>query len=130
MRLLLDTHVVLWWFSGDKRLSKNLRELLQTHEHDVVISAATFWEIAIKQARGHVTLELPELEAAMKTQQFVELPVRAFHAMPLLSLPFHHRDPFDRLLIAQSIAEGRQLVTSDRWILAYDGVPGLRLLNA
>jgi PIN domain nuclease of toxin-antitoxin system len=129
VRLLLDTHVVLWWFGGDKRISKSLRELLRTHDHDIVISAATFWEIAIKQARGHVTLELPELEAAMK-QQFVELPVRAFHTMPLRFLPFHHRDPFDRLLIAQSIAEGRQLVTSDRWILAYDGVPGLRLLNA
>jgi len=94
-------------------------------EGDVAVSAATVWEIAIKRMLGRITVDLKELISAMSADQFAELPVRFAHSLALQSLPRHHDDPFDRILIAQAIAEGRRLVTRDGEVLElYAGVNG------
>jgi PIN domain nuclease of toxin-antitoxin system len=124
VRLLLDTHILLWWTRGDRRLSKALRAVIESNENDVTVSVATYWEIAIKKNLGRVDVDLAELQSAVKADGFEELPIHVAHTLRLESLPDHHRDPFDRLLIAQSIVEGHRLVTRDDWILAYAGVGG------
>jgi len=129
MQLLLDTHILLWWVMADRRLSKSLATALTSTENEVAVSAASIWEIAIKRTLGRIEIDPNELVASLTADGFVELPVRSTHALKVGSLPRHHDDPFDRILIAQSIAEGRRLVTRDKWILAYRGVPGLDLLS-
>jgi PIN domain nuclease of toxin-antitoxin system len=124
MRLLLDTHILLWWVMGDRRLPKDLAAILTSAESDVSVSAATMWEITIKQMLGRIDVDLEELRASIVADGFSELPLRFSHSLKLQSLPRHHDDPFDRILIAQSIAEGRQLVTKDADILRYRGVAG------
>lgn len=124
MRLLLDTHVLLLWVGADRRLSKALKSEILSAENELSVSAATFWEIAIKQRLGRIKIDLAELAAAVKADGFRELPVRIAHTERLGTLPDRHRDPFDRLLIAQSIVEGLRLVTRDAAILAYAGTPG------
>lgn len=124
MRLLLDTHILLWWVTGDRKLSKSLRQRIISAENDVSVSAATFWEIAIKTQLGRLDIDLEELREAVHADGFSELPVQIAHTLRLEALPDHHRDPFDRLLIAQSIVEGQRLVTTDEVILAYASVAG------
>ena len=129
MRLLLDTHILLWWVMADRRLAKTLFSVLASPENDIAVSAATIWEIAIKRALGRIDIDLDELLSSMSADGFTELPLRFGHALKLESLPRHHDDPFDRILIAQSIAEGRRLVTKDDAILAYAGLPGFDPLS-
>jgi PIN domain nuclease of toxin-antitoxin system len=128
VKLLLDTHILIWWASGDRKLSKSLRSHIASSENDVAISAASFWEIAIKSHLGRIDLDLEELRAAVRADGFDELPVQVEHTLRLRDLPDHHQDPFDRLLIAQSIAEGQRLVTRDKAVLAYVGVAGFNPL--
>ena len=130
MRLLLDTHILLWWLSADRRLSRAVRDVLASEENDIAVSAATVWEIAIKHALGRISVDLKEMISAVNKDNFVELPVRFAHSLALESLPRRHDDPFDRLLIAQSIAEGRRLVTRDEVILEYAGIAGFDPLPA
>ena len=108
--------------TGDRRLTRPLREAIGSN--DVAVSAASFWEIAIKKQLGRIRIDLVELQAAVSADGFEEIPIRIAHALRLESLPDHHRDPFDRLLIAQSMAEGRRLATRDAAVLAYTGVAG------
>jgi len=129
MRLLLDTHILLWWVMADRRLSKSLVGILSSQENDIAVSAATLWEIAIKRTLGRIDVDLDELLSSMAADGFAELPVRFAHTLRLESLPRHHDNPFDRILIAQSIAEGRRLVTTDDKILAYAGVAGFDPLS-
>jgi len=129
MRLLLDTHILLWWIMGDRRLTKDLAAVVASAENDVAVSAATMWEITIKQMLGRIDVDLEELKASIAADGFSELPLRFSHSLKLQSLPRHHDDPFDRILIAQSIAEGRQLVTKDADILRYRGVAGFNPLG-
>lgn len=129
MRLLLDTHILLWWVMADRRLSKTLATIIASQENDIAVSAASIWEIAIKSSLGRLEVDLDELLATMTADGFAELPLRFGHSLKLQSLPRHHDDPFDRILIAQSIAEGRRLVTKDDLILAYAGVPGFDALS-
>ena len=124
MRLLLDTHVLIWWVTGDRRLTKPRRDLIADPENQIAISAASFWEIAIKKSLGRIKIEIDELHAAMKEDAFAEIPVRISQMLALEKLPPLHGDPFDRLLIAQSITEHRRLVTADAAILAYAAVRG------
>lgn len=124
MRLLLDTHILLWWVTGDRRLSKAIAHALETPDNDVAVSAASLWEIAIKRALGRIDVDLDELISAIAADGFSELPVRFAHTLEIQSLPRHHEDPFDRLLIAQSLVEGRRLVTTDQLVLAYRGSSG------
>ncbi|MEV6791580.1 type II toxin-antitoxin system VapC family toxin [Streptomyces sp. NPDC051320] len=118
MRLLLDTHVVLWWLDDSAELSGEIKDLLDT-EPSVYVSAATPWEIAVKQSLGKLPgpEDLPE---RVRDSQFTPLPITAGHGVRAGRLPLHHRDPFDRLLVAQAQIEGLVLVTRDKWIPEYD----------
>ena len=119
-RLLLDTHVWLWWQGDDPRLAKTARTAI-TGAAEVYISAASAWEMAIKTALGK--LEAPyDLTDAVRTGGFQELPVLFRHVAALAALPRHHRDPFDRILLAQAAADGLTLVTADPMIPPY-GTP-------
>ena len=118
MILLLDTHVLLWWLEGPKQLSKPARKAIEDGRNSVYVSAAVAWEIAIKKALGK--LDAPDdLEDAIAANRFLPLPVTIPHALSVLTLPDHHRDPFDRILIAQALHEGFRLVTRDGEIAKY-----------
>ena len=121
MRLLLDTHVLLWAAVGSDRLSDESRELLEDARHEVLYSAASLWEIAIKSSLGRkdFRVDLPLLQAMLPAMGLVELPVSGAHAVAVATLPPLHRDPFGRLLIAQSMVEGLTLVTHDAVIRRY-----------
>jgi len=130
MRLLLDTHILLWWVMGDRRLPRTIAGMIASGENDIAVSAASLWEIAIKRSLGRIDVDLDELLSSMSADGFVELPLRFAHALSLKSLPRHHDDPFDRILIAQSIADGRRLVTQDARILNYGGVGGFDAISS
>ena len=123
MRLLLDTQIFLWFLSDESRIPAEAREAIESSENSVLVSAASVWEIAIKASIGRLKIartdvrKLPELIGA---SGFDELPVLARHAAAVSTLPMHHRDPFDRLLIAQTRTEGLALVTIDPAIRRYD----------
>lgn len=120
MKLLLDTHVAVWWQIDDKRLGKEARRAIATA--DIVwLSSASAWEAAIKVSKGKLTLREP-LGISVIADDFTELPVTLKHADDLERLPKHHNDPFDRILIAQARVEGATIVTHDRAFEPY-GVP-------
>jgi PIN domain nuclease of toxin-antitoxin system len=116
--LLLDTHIVLWWLADDPQLADEIKDRLD-HEPDVRVSAATVWEIAIKQALGKITAP-PDLPERVRDSGFRELPVGFAHAMAAGRLPPIHRDPFDRMLVAQARCEDLTLVTRDPHCQQYD----------
>lgn len=119
MTLLLDTHTFLWWLDDPALLAESARKAIADGKNLVYVSAAVAWEIAIKRSLGK--LDAPEdLEAAMTANRFLPLPVTVPHALAVATLPDHHRDPFDRLLIAQARHEGFQLVSRDPFIKRYD----------
>jgi PIN domain nuclease of toxin-antitoxin system len=115
--LLLDTHVVLWWLTDDATLSDQVKDQLD-HEPDVYVSAATVWEVAIKQAMGKLR-EPADLPERIRDSGFRELPITSEHAIAAGRLPLIHRDPFDRMLVAQAQCEKLTLVTKDPQILEY-----------
>jgi PIN domain nuclease of toxin-antitoxin system len=121
MTLSLDTHTFLWWLDDPQVLSKAARKAIGDGKNTVYVSAAVIWEIAIKRGLGK--LDAPDdLEAAMTANRFLPLPVTVPHALAVQALPQHHRDPFDRLLIAQASYEGFKFVSRDRHVAHY-GVP-------
>ena len=121
MRLLLDTHAFLWFASGDRRLSRRARAAMEHDEAELYVSAATVWEMAIKASLGR--LVLPSTVEAYLTEKVAKgyrmLPVTWTQAAAVQQLPLHHRDPFDRLLIAQARAERCPVVTRDRLFRKY-----------
>lgn len=122
MPLLLDTHAFLWFISGDSQLSATARQLIEDTENDIFISVASLWEIAIKVSIGKLILSAPydELIPAQITANSFDLLPIEFSALALVTqLPFHHRDPFDRLLIAQAISNGFPIITKDRAFSGY-----------
>lgn len=119
MRLLLDTHVLLWWLFGLPRLGDTARTAIVSPGNDVHVSSVTGYEIRFKKALGK--LDAPDdLRERLATDGFRDLPLTMAHAADAGDLPVHHRDPFDRMLVAQARAEGLTLVTSDRQLSAYD----------
>lgn len=119
MRLLLDTHALIWAASDAGRLSATAGAALRDPSNDVYVSAVSGWEIAIKRARGR--LRFPDIDRAMLAAlRMTELPVYLRHAAQISALPDHHRDPFDRMLIAQANADGLSIVSRDRAFAAYD----------
>lgn len=125
MRVLIDTHVFLWWDQQLRRLSRPLRAAIEDEVNEIVVSAATVWEIAIKRAIGKLRFDRP-IVPAMLALGFEILPVAGTHAEHAGSLPPYHNDPFDRLLIAQASVEGMVLGTQDRLMRPY-GVATLGL---
>ena len=119
MRLLVDTHLLLWWLSGNTRLPRRAREALSDAQNEVFFSAASVWEIAIKSGLRKVEVDPAEMLEALGSGGFVELPVTGRHAAAVMRLPVHHRDPFDRLLVAQSLVEPMHLLTDDRALALY-----------
>jgi PIN domain nuclease of toxin-antitoxin system len=118
MSLLLDTHVVLWWLTDDPSLSDEIKDRLD-QEPDVYVSPATVWEVAIKQSIGKLVEPL-NLAEEVRDSGFRELRISHEHAMAAGRLPLIHRDPFDRMLIAQATCEGLTLVTRDEQIQKYE----------
>lgn len=121
MRLLLDTHVLLWWLRNDRRLPARFAAAIRDPAIDVLVSAASVWEASIKTALGKLDLT-GDLVEEIAANRFTELPISARHAQLAGDLPKHHDDPFDRLLVAQARIEGLHLATHDEIFRAY-GVP-------
>ena len=112
MRLLLDTHTLLWWLA-DEDLNAQAREAIADPANLVAVSAASVWEVSIKKALGKLAAP-DDLEQQVQTGGFVPLPLSIAHGIAAGRLPRHHDDPFDRMLIAQAIAEGLTIVTRDK----------------
>ena len=118
MRLLLDTQVYLWYVADSRRLSAKARSEIASAE-DVFVSAASIWEATVKVAIGKLDAVPDDLVAGIGASGFAELPVSARHAARVVTLPQHHRDPFDRLLVAQAIHEPLHLLTADSALRRY-----------
>jgi PIN domain nuclease of toxin-antitoxin system len=118
VRLLLDTHVFLWWRTDSPRLKRGVRKTISTADA-VMVSAASAWEVAIKQSLGRLVLE-DSFAAMVDDSEFDELPMTFRHAERAGLLPPHHADPFDRMLIAQTVIEAATLVTHDERFSDYD----------
>lgn len=119
MKLLLDTHVLLWWLGNNRRLTAKARRTIADPGAMIHVSAVSLWEAAIKRALGRLRFESAELLDAISTGGFQALPITARHALAAGDLPRHHEDPFDRMLVAQAQAEGLTLVTHDSALEAY-----------
>jgi PIN domain nuclease of toxin-antitoxin system len=118
-RLLLDSHVLLWLIEpGTRHLTTKAKDILISAD-DVYFSIVSMWEIAIKEAKGRLDIDFDRLIAALDEAGLHELPVRREHIRTLRALPFHHRDPFDRMLVAQAISEPLHLLTADEKLEAY-----------
>ncbi|MCY3973347.1 MAG: type II toxin-antitoxin system VapC family toxin [Candidatus Dadabacteria bacterium] len=118
LRLLIDTHALLWWFEDSKKIGKQTDSALRNGENEIFVSAVTGWEIAIKSNLGKLKAP-PDLESVILKDGFDTLPLTFFHARRAGELPLHHRDPFDRMLVAQAQAEGLTIVTRDEKIALY-----------
>lgn len=119
MRLLLDTHALIWALEAPERLPPTVLDMLHKAGVAVFTSAASTWEIAIKVALGRLLFPIAELPGALADAEFKELPVRIVHGLEIAQLPLIHRDPFDRLLVAQARRENLILVTRDAAIRRY-----------
>ena len=118
MKLLLDTQIVLWTVLGKPELTRASRKLMQDAE-SVFVSSISLWEVAIKFAQGKLPVDMQRLRADLQASAFLPLPVTWEHAMTLRGLPLLHRDPFDRMLVAQAMSEPMHLLTHDAKLAAY-----------
>ena len=122
MKLLLDTHAFLWFLAGDAMLSKKTKTLIESPENEKYISIASFWEIAIKYNLGKLVLDVSfaELKTEMIKNGFRMLPITFDDTLRLSTLPFHHRDPFDRIIISQAMENNLMLLSCDSNFHLYD----------
>lgn len=118
MRILLDTRILLWCLNDDKKLSKEARRLIE-NATDVYVSAASYWELAIKIGQGKLDADLVDIRQAAEESGVIEVPVSGEHAQATLMLANHHKDPFDRLIVATAITEPMHLLTADRLVAQY-----------
>lgn len=123
MRVLLDTHALLWWNLDDDRLSESVRDLIRDGRTEVVVSVASIWEVAIKAAKGKI--ELPQtvgayIDERLRRNRWSTLSIDPRHALQAAALPKIHADPFDRVLVAQAQLESMPIVTMDAAITRYD----------
>jgi len=122
MKLLLDTHIFIWWADQPEKLSTAALSALEDEANELLLSVASVWELQIKIQLGKLKLSLPLKElikSQQETNELTLLPVALTHVLALDALPLHHKDPFDRLLIAQSTEEDLTLVTADSQFSAY-----------
>lgn len=119
MKLLLDSHILLWWSAGDPRLSARAEKLLTAADNELFVSSASWWELAIKHVLGRLRLDMA-LERRTLEQKGVQfIPVTLDHAQRAVALPALHGDPFDHMLVAQAACEGCSLVTHDKQLKRY-----------
>jgi PIN domain nuclease of toxin-antitoxin system len=118
LRLLLDTNAFIWWRDGSPRLSPHVRTQIGDPENDIAVSITSLWEITIKRALGKLQF-LQDFEEVLAEEGFDLLPIGYRHLRALADLPLHHRDPFDRVLIAQAVAERIPVATADRRFAVY-----------
>lgn len=122
MKLLLDTHVLIWFAENDAQLSAESRRVLEDESNDLYCSVASIWELAIKTSLGKLKMAAPlggAFRGRLEATGFAVLPVEYSHAAAVQALPWHHRDPFDRLLVAQATVEQLALVSHDTQLDAY-----------
>lgn len=125
MRLLLDTHALLWWLAGDRQLSRRAKLAIANQDNEIFVSAASAWEVATKHRLGKLPHAGPlavDFALEMRRQGFLELPISWRHAQAAGALPGPHRDPFDRMLIVQAREEMMALVSIEAIFDQYDGV--------
>ncbi len=122
MNILLDTHALLWFYSGDTQLSSTSQNLIKDTSNNCYVSIASIWEITIKYNIGKLELEnsLTDLFEFIKRNQISVIPIEFDHLLKLSSLPLIHRDPFDRIIIAQGISEKLTVISKDRFFSDYD----------
>ena len=118
MRILLDTNALLWAMTNGPRIAP-VKDLLLDDENEVFVSTVSWWEIAIKTHIGKLNANLPELRAASQESGFLELPLLGSHAEMLATMPRHHNDPFDHMLLAQAMSEPMRLITGDSVLTQY-----------
>lgn len=120
MRLLLDTHVLIWAASDPDRLAPAARQAILAPRNDLYVSPISIWEISIKQSLGRIDFPLDDIEGVLDALGLEVLAISVAHAVAAGSLPRHHNDPFDRMLVAQARCEGLRLVTADAAMRSYD----------
>ena len=123
MKILLDTHTFLWWNTEDPQLSSLAKAIIADGQNEILLSAASAWEIAIKTAKGRLVLPQPPAQyfsSRMEMYRFKPLPVQISHALRVYDLPRHHEDPFDRLLVAQCQLEKISLLSKDEEMRKYE----------
>jgi PIN domain nuclease of toxin-antitoxin system len=125
VRLLLDTHALLWWLADDQHLGSKARKLIEDPANDIFVSVASLWEITVKVRVGKLEADTEEISGAAIRDGFDLLGIEIPHLQTLAGLPLHHRDPFDHLLIAQAITEDATFVSQDRNASSY----GVRLVT-
>lgn len=126
MRLLIDTHILIWFFEGNKLLSKSRRQIISDPQNDIFVSIASLWEIAIKISLEKLTLTQPlaDVLKQIAAEDIEVLSISPEHILQVATLPFHHRDPFDRLVVAQSKIEKLLVMTNDKIFASY----GMKIL--
>lgn len=117
---MLDTHALIWAASDTSKLTRQTLTALAAPENQVFVSAASIWEISVRQALGHLEFPVDSFDAFAASMGFDILPIHGAHAIAAGQLPMHHRDPFDRMLVAQALIEDLILVSNDRQIMRYD----------
>jgi PIN domain nuclease of toxin-antitoxin system len=118
MRILLDTHIYLWWLTDSPKLSSATKQKIETAT-EVYISSASIWEAGIKISAGKLEADIDDLIEGIQENRFTELPITAKHAKQAAQLPDIHRDPFDRMLVAQTLCEPLRLLTADEQVAKY-----------
>ena len=119
VRLLLDTHALLWWLTYDRRLGPGARDLIENPTNDVLVSVVALWEIVLKVRVGKLKADIDQISHFVRQEGCTLLDIGITHLQALAALPAYHRDPFDHLLIAQAIAEGATLMSEDRTASRY-----------
>lgn len=125
MRLLLDTNALIWWLSEDGKLGRAATALIAHAESEILVSIVSLWEVTVKWRTGKIALTGSELLDGLVAETIEPMPIRTSHLRALESLAFHHRDPFDHLILAQAKVERAAIVTSDHEMARY-GIPCIR----
>jgi PIN domain nuclease of toxin-antitoxin system len=122
MTILLDTHVILWWLDDDPRLGSKARDVIGSGDVQLLVSIASLWEVSIKHRIGKLRANAALVASHLREASISVLPVKITHLTALEQLPLHHRDPFDRMLVAQALAETVSIMTNDALVRQY-GLP-------
>ncbi len=120
MNCLLDTHVLIWWLDDSAELSSSVRNIISNPENNIVVSHVSYWKIAIKVSIGRLVFPLNTLDAELQNNGFELLTINTAHIIQSTSLPMHHRDPFDRMLVTQAKINKLSLITKNHQIQKYD----------